>query len=61
MPGPPKTNTRKEATGQLRAVLGAVDRGELEAGSILEKRMVRRIEGAVSALEASLKKPKRKK
>ena len=61
MPSRPKMNASKEAIRQLRAILGAVDHGELEAGSILEKRLLRRVEGAVAALETSLKRPKPKK
>ena len=49
-------HTRREAARQLRAILEAIDRGQLQADSGLAKRMLRRIEGAITALEA---KPKR--
>ena len=51
-----RPNARQESARQLRAILEAVDRGQLQADSGLAKRMLRRIEGAITALEA---KPKR--
>ena len=51
-----RPNARQESARQLRAILEAIDRGQLQADSGLAKRMLRRIEGAITALEA---KPKR--
>jgi len=42
-----------EASGMLRAVLTAVEAGELEAGSSRARALVRRIEGAAAALDAA--------
>jgi hypothetical protein len=40
-----------EAAGQLRAILAAVERGELEARSPRARALLRRLEGAAAALE----------
>ena len=54
MPPRPESTARREAR-QLRAILDAVDRGDVQADSPLAKRMLRRIEGAITALEAKRK------
>jgi hypothetical protein len=41
-----------EAAAALRALLEAVDRGEIEAETPQARRLVRRLEGALAALEA---------
>ncbi len=43
---------RQEAAAVLRALLAAVESGEMTAGGLAGARLQRRIEGAISALEA---------
>ena len=49
----PAQPARQEAAIQLRKILTAVDEGTLRADSSLGRRLLRRIEGGVTALEAS--------
>ena len=48
---PTDDNQATTVAGLLRAVLRAVDVGDLDASSPQGKRLLRRIEGAISALE----------
>ena len=45
------TSARLEATRQLRAIIQAVDRGDLVAEGGVAKRLLRRLEGALAVLE----------
>ena len=47
---------RQEAARQLQAILRAVDERVLDADSSLARRLLRRIEGAVTALERAPRK-----
>jgi hypothetical protein len=49
--------TAIEAAALLRAVLAAVEHGELDARSGQAKALVRRMEGAIAGLEAQAAKP----
>ena len=51
----PHPDTRQEASRQLRGILEAVEREELQADAPMAKRLLRRIEGAITALEAKRK------
>jgi hypothetical protein len=53
--------TSREAAAMLRRVLEAVERGELEGESSQARALVRRIEGAVVALETPRPKQDRKR
>ena len=55
----PEPDARAEAAAALRRFLDAVDRGELQADSAHAKALLRRIEGAISALEAATPDAKR--
>ncbi len=44
--------TRREVAALLRRVLAMVERGELKADDPVSRRFLRRLEGAVAALEA---------
>lgn len=52
---PNRHSTRKEAAATLRAILTAVEEGELSANTAQERRLLRRIEGAIIALEQPAK------
>lgn len=54
---PRRRQTESEAAAILRAILGAVERGELVAKSSQATALLRRIEGAATALELSAKLP----
>ena len=45
------TSARSGAARQLRAVIDAVDRGDLTAEGGVTKRLLRRLEGALAVLE----------
>jgi len=51
---PASKRARQEAAEQLRAILAGVAAGELDASSPQARAIIRRIEGAVIALEASI-------
>lgn len=48
-----RRHARQEAASILKAVLEAVEKGELAAATPQARRLLRRIEGAVVALEAT--------
>ncbi len=48
-----------EAAAALRHLLEAVERGDIDASTGSERRMVRRLEGAVAALEVSARPSRR--
>ncbi len=52
-----RRQTEAEAAATLRAILAAVERGELAATTPQAIALVRRIEGATTALEQSAKPP----
>jgi len=48
-PRPPDDTTRAAAAQAVEALLGAVERGEIEADTPQARRLARRLEGAVAA------------
>ena len=56
---PRRRQTEADAAAILRAILDAVERDELVGTSPQATALVRRIEGATTALEQSAKQPRR--